>query len=193
MTKCTIKVKRNRKINTSSIRVSSQNCIVRIIVFKPHPPAKLERVSHIKGVDGHVIRTVGRYLATAHVATHGNIEQDGEVPHWPCARRDAALHDRLPVDVPHHSALSRLTAGLIPSKVVADGTLRHARYGRDQDSVLISLMVMAEVKTCVILAVAVPRLGDVNLAVLGPREGLLRQKPKGWPDAWSTGELDDAG
>lgn len=45
----------------------------------------------------------------------------------------------------------------------------------------------------VVLAVAIPGLCDVNLAVGRPGEGLLGKQPKGRPDTCRAGRLDDSG
>lgn len=144
-------------------------------------------------MDGHVIRAVGGHLAAAHVAAHGDVEQDGEVLHGPHAWGDAALHDGLPVNVPQQAAVAPLPAGLVPGEVVADGPLRHVGQGRGHDAVFVGLVVVAEVEARVVQQIAIPRLGDVDLAVLGPREGFLGQQPEGGPDAGRAGRRDDAG
>lgn len=58
---------------------------------------------------------------------------------------------------------------------------------------LLRIVMVAPVQARLVLAVAVPGLGDVNLAVLGPREGLLGEEPEGRPDAGGAGGLDQAG
>lgn len=51
-----------------------------------------------------------------------------------------------------------------------------------KNAMLIRLMVVSPVETRVILHIAVPCLRYVNLAVSGPREWLLREKPECRPD-----------
>jgi hypothetical protein len=74
-----------------------------------------------------------------------------------------------------------LAARLVPGKVVPNRAAAHVRDLGAQDPMLLRLVVMAPVKARPILPVAIPRLGNVNLAVYGPRERLRRQQPKGRP------------
>lgn len=67
--------------------------------------------------------------------------------------------------------------------------LRHIRDMRVDDAVLLRVFAVevAPVQTGVVLAVAVPGLEDVDFAVGGPVEGVLREHPVGGPDSFGAG------
>lgn len=157
------------------------------IIVEPPPAAILHLVRHRHCKHDQVVRAVPRHLALAHVAPHGDVEQHRHVPQRPRPRGHGALHDRPAVNVPNHAPLAAAAAGLIPRKVVLHGAAVHVRDARAQHAVPVALVVLAPVQAAVVLAVAVPRLGNVNLAVRRPRKRLPRQQPKGRPDALGAG------
>ena len=140
-------------------------------------------------VDDHVVLSIGRDLAAADIAAHGDVEEDGEVLDRPLALH-CHLHDRLAVDVPHQPAVAGLPTGLVPGKVVPHRPGAHVVDLGLEDAVLLRLMMVTPVETGFVLVVAVPGLGDVNLAIVGPGERLLGEQPEGRPDAVGTGGLD---
>lgn len=162
-------------------------CAVTIpIILEPLPPAILGLTSQEEAVYDHIVVSVSRRLAGANVPAHGHIQQHRQISHGPRALRDLLLHDGPPVDVPDHPALPGLAVGLVPDEVVADGPAVQVGDLSSQDAVLLWLMMIPPVVAGPVLVVPVPRLGDVDLAVDGPREGLLGQQPEGGPDAFGA-------
>lgn len=150
-------------------------------------------------MDDHIICAVPGGFPLTHVSAHGYIQQDGPILDRPGSRRHQVLHDRPPINIPHEppaalrfAIASNPGPAALPRKVVADGPLRHIRDARAADQMLLRILCVVEspVQTRVVLAIAVPALGDVDLAFMGPHERLARQQPERRPYALGTGEAE---
>lgn len=163
------------------------------VLLEASPAAILHLMCHEEAEDYHIIRAITRYLSLADITTHSNIQQNGHVTQRARASRNLGLHNRTTINVPDHTSLAGLTSRLIPRKLVEHGALAHVGDPGAEDAVLVGLVVLAPVQAAVVLAVAVPRLGNVNLAVGRPGEGLLGEQPEGGPDAVRAGREDGGG
>lgn len=151
----------------------------------------LQLTRQMQGRNNHVVMAVGRLLSAADVAPHGDIQQHGHVSHGARPLGDGRLHDGPAINVPQHPTLAGPPPGLLPGEVVAHRPGMHVVYLGPPHAVLVLVVMLAPVETAPVLAVAVPRLGDVDLAVRRPAKGLLREQPEGGPDALGAGGQDD--
>lgn len=164
----------------------------RPIPLKPRPTT-LRLARQKQTLNNHVIIPISRNLSRANIPPHGHIQQNRHLPQRPCPLGNTPLHDRPPINIPHHPPLPRFPPGLIPHEIVPHGTRVHVRDLGPQHAVLPRLVVLAPVQARAVFAVAVPCLGNVDLAVGRPREGFAREEPKGRPDAVGAGGDDGGG
>lgn len=165
-------------------------------------PAALRRLAHLQRMNNEVVRALGRHLALTHVAAHGNVQQETPVLDGPGTGGHDVTHDGTPIDIPHKASTAgaaasggRRGAGAAPGKVEADGSGRHVRDVGRADEVLGGVLggVVAPVEAGMVNAVAIPGFGEVDLALVGPVEGLARQCPECGPHALGAGERQPRG
>ena len=155
-------------------------------------PASLRGLAHLQCMDDEIVSALGGHLALAHVAAHSDIEQEAPVLDGAGAGGHDIAHDGSAIHEPHQTAPARTFAivrgrgaGAAPGEVEADGAGMHVRDVGGADEVLGGVLgvVVAPVEAGVVDAVAVPGLGDVDLALVRPDEWLTGQRPECGPDA----------
>ncbi len=153
------------------------------------PASILGLVEHLQLMHDHIITALPGHLPLTHIPAHGNVQEHDKIRHGPRPTWDGRLHHGPAVDPPDHPTL--VLVMLPPRELEPDGpALLHVVHGGGDDTVLIRVLrrIKPPVQTRVIHPVAVPRLGDVDLAVRRPREGLERQEPERRPDPQRAGQ-----